>query len=635
MSSEVEILADRSRVGFRTPYKPNLIESMRSLFKQNKGYWAPGLKAWVIPSDAAGSVTYGLVRLAPYVFSASDIAHRIESARRHPTGAISRYIGVTLHPVRGGWTVIRFNYDPVTIGALKSLSARYEPELKHWQSRIAPEPLKSLLAEEAGLDPNEILIGVELDRAGDAEGPQQRPSIDVGAAAVPEPLHPTDEDERYLLALSQPLNRLEVDVDAVRAMADRLGLYQHQVEAAIHLLSYAGCLLADDMGVGKTRAAIVAAMRIAERTVVVSPASLKLNWRREILACGVCSDDIFIINGSSDEPPAVPWLIVNYENLSVLLRRPELVNGSTQIVDEAHFIKEPGALRTQRAFELAALAGRHLLLTATPMLNGPSEMYTLLRLSGHPAAAISFGRFTALYSRARELLGQRITEWLLRRTKDEVLSLPQKIRNMPYIEPPQELREQYAEVYEDDSQIAIAKLTRLRQVLERMKLPFVIETAESVGEGSKVLIFCQYKATIANLVAHFGGRAVRFTGDESQRERDEAVARFNSPEGGVRYFVATMECGGVGLNLTAANYVIIASRHFTPSVQHQAEDRAFRIGQHHRVEVIVPTVANTVDEDIQRLLDQMESDIEQVLAARLRFGGTPQRENLSEQSISG
>jgi SNF2 family DNA or RNA helicase len=78
-----------------------------------------------------------------------------------------------------------------------------------------------------------------------------------------------------------------------------------------------------------------------------------------------------------------------------------------------------------------------------------------------------------------------------------------------------------------------------------------------------------------------------------------------------------MECGGVGLNLTAANYVIIASRHFTPSVQQQAEDRAFRIGQSRRVEIIIPTVANTVDEDIQKLLEQKQQGIEEVLAGRL------------------
>ncbi|MBV8360840.1 MAG: DEAD/DEAH box helicase [Deltaproteobacteria bacterium] len=626
MSSQDEVLADRVRVGFRIPYRPALIEPLRSLFKQNKGYWAPDLKAWVVPAETAYGVARGLGQLAPDLFLADELCRQIDSARRDPDRAIARHIGLTLHPVRGGWTTIEFNYDPATVAAMHAISARYEPALRRWHSRIPPEELRPLLAEEAGIDPDDICIDRRIDE-GEAAESIAHASIDVGATAPPGPLPGSEEENRrYLLALAQPLARHKVDLVAVQEIAERVGLYEHQVEAVIHLLSYSGCLLADDMGVGKTLPAIVAAMVIGARTVVVCPASLKLNWRRELVRCGVGAGDIFIINGSGDDPPAVPWIIVNYENLEVLRRRPELVTGCTQITDEAHFIKEVGALRTQRAFELAAHAARRFLLTATPMLNGPAEMYTLLRLSGHPAAAISFSHFAALYGQSRELLGQRIGEWLLRRTKDQVLTLPEKVRSMPYIEPPAELREEYDEIYQDNSCIPIQKLTRLRQALERMKLPFVIETAESVDEHSKVLIFCQYKATIANLAAHFGVRAVRFTGDESPHQRDEAVARFNNPDSGVRYFVATMEAGGVGLNLTAANYVIIASRHFTPSIQQQAEDRAFRIGQRRRVEVIVPTVADTVDEDIQALLDRKQHQIEQVLTARLAGGAAAQGE---------
>jgi SNF2 family DNA or RNA helicase len=135
------------------------------------------------------------------------------------------------------------------------------------------------------------------------------------------------------------------------------------------------------------------------------------------------------------------------------------------------------------------------------------------------------------------------------------------------------------------------------------------------------VIFCQYKTSIAKIAAQFGDQAVRFTGDENLKQRQAAVARFQDPDSGVRYFVATMEAGGVGLNLTSATYVIIASRPLTPSIQFQAEDRLSRIGQQRRVEVIVPMVADTIDEDIQELLDEKQEAIEQVLAARL--GGAP------------
>jgi SNF2 family DNA or RNA helicase len=131
------------------------------------------------------------------------------------------------------------------------------------------------------------------------------------------------------------------------------------------------------------------------------------------------------------------------------------------------------------------------------------------------------------------------------------------------------------------------------------------------------VIFCQYKSSVAILMAQFGNQAVRFTGDESLQERQEGLAQFQEPNSGVRYFIGTLEAGGLGITLTAASYVLMASRPLTPSVQYQAEDRVCRIGQAHRVEVIIPTVAGTIDRDIQELLDEKETAIEQVLAARL------------------
>jgi superfamily II DNA or RNA helicase len=623
--NNISVTADRRRLGVFIRYDPALKDSLRALFRAHKGSWLPGAKAWVVPVAEALALTDGLQRMG-YGIQPTEVQCQLARARDCPDRRLGQAIAMKLFPLKDdGGTAVQFAYDRATVMAMHTLLARYQPDAtsKFWLSRIPPGRLKELLADEAGIHPDDIVVSDEpvdiaiFDRATGAGYGR----IDIGETIQGEgDGRATDAGagDEYLLALAQPLTQHEVDLDAVQLIAHRLSLYAHQAEAVVHLLRFTGALLADDMGVGKTRSAIAAAQLIGLPTIILCPASLKLNWLREITdQCGEPLAHTCVIDGWRSRIRPAPWTILNYENIEVLLRHPRLSNGFTLIIDEAHYIKEPTAQRTQRAFELAARAGRRILLTATPMLNRPGELFTLLKLSGHPAAAIEFARFGSLYGQARDLLGRRVAEWMKRRTKDEVLTLPAKVRSSPVIEVSAELREEYHAIHHDPSMIAIAKLTRLRQALERMKLPFIVETAESIAEDQKVVIFCQYKSSVAALMAQFGNQAVRFTGDESLQARQEAVARFQEPNSGVRYFIGTLEAGGLGITLTAASYVLMASRPLTPSVQYQAEDRACRIGQSRRVEVIIPTVAGTIDRDIQELLDEKETAIEQVLAARL------------------
>jgi SNF2 family DNA or RNA helicase len=350
--------------------------------------------------------------------------------------------------------------------------------------------------------------------------------------------------------------------------------------------------------------------------------------------CGEPAEEIGMIDGSKAPVPSTRWIILNYENLDVLLKLTAF-RDFTLIIDEAHYIKEPESARTRKAFELAARAARCYLLTATPMLNRAEEIYTLLKLSGHPGGDIPSRDFAQLYARsaqARRLLSERIAEWILRRRKDQVLSLPGKVRAAPEIDVPLELRQEYNEIYADPSLQPLVKLTRLRQALERMKVPFVVESAESAPPDAKIVIFCAYKESVAKIAGQFGNNAVRFTGDETLKQRDAAINAFQN--GKPRFFIATMDAGGVGINLTAATYVMFASRPLTPSVQFQAEDRCYRIGQKRRVDVIVPTVAHTIDSDIQRLLDQKQGQIEEVLAARLARNSSDRRPPSSQAENS-
>lgn len=613
-----DVIADAGRIGFVFSYDPALAEACGRIFKLVHGYYAREVKGWIVPLTASSAIVRALSDLDPECFPADSLNNRIGYARRSPVREMGKRLAVTLYPVATGGSAIQSLYDPVLVRAMHALSARWYPEHRFWVSKLEPSEIREILAREASIEAEHIRVGETPVDLFEYRQDKRSGAIDIGQGAPSVAGSAEDRAKgKYLLAISTPLVSQEIDQNAVDFMARQFGLYAHQTQAVAHLLRHSGSLLADDMGLGKTRSAAIGAKLAGSPIVVLCPASLKLNWKKEIMMCGEPSEAIGFIDGSKHPVPDTRWIILNYENLDALLRRQDF-RGFTLIIDEAHYIKEPDSARTRKAFELAARAGRRFLLTATPMLNRAEEIYTLLKLSGHPGGDISLGNFAELYAHspeARRHLAERIGEWILRRRKDEVLSLPDKVRTAPEIDVPVELRQEYDEILADASLIPLAKLTRLRQALERMKVPFIVEAAESTPPDSKVVIFCQYKESVAKIAGQFGADAVRFTGDETLKQRDAAIDAFQN--GIPRFFIATMDAGGFGITLTAASYVMFASRPLTPSIQFQAEDRCHRIGQGKRVEVIVPTVAETIDGDIQRLLDTKQIMIEEVLAARL------------------
>ena len=125
------------------------------------------------------------------------------------------------------------------------------------------------------------------------------------------------------------------------------------------------------------------------------------------------------------------------------------------------------------------------------------------------------------------------------------------------------------------------KITKLRQCLETLKTPFLIETVESLQAEDKIIIFCEYMSTVNAMHDAFaaaGIKAVRLVGADSATKRQRAIDTFqDDPE--VRVFIGTTMAAGVGITLTAANYVAFASMPWTPALMRQAEDRAYRLGQ--------------------------------------------------------
>ena len=229
-------------------------------------------------------------------------------------------------------------------------------------------------------------------------------------------------------------------------------LYPHQADGVAFLISKKRAILGDDMGLGKTRQAIVAMEAAAPEGVilVVCPASLKLNWRREILMVDPAAR-IEVI-GLDSEPATMPALGDRELRPSGKVCRPAAADRLVGVIlDEAHFIKN-NSQRTSHCLKLlgvqddarAPLIGPDyvFLLTGTPMTNRPRDLFNLLRCVGHPASR-SFLSFAKRYCDAYrndfgwvttgasnlDELNLLMKEVMLRRKKDEVLDLPPKIRS--------------------------------------------------------------------------------------------------------------------------------------------------------------------------------------------------------------
>jgi SWI/SNF-related matrix-associated actin-dependent regulator 1 of chromatin subfamily A len=319
----------------------------------------------------------------------------------------------------------------------------------------------------------------------------------------------------------------EIAFQQAAALAD--GLFPHQVEGVAFLLGRRRAILADDMGLGKTRQAIVALRHAAPEgeRLVVCPASVKRNWAREI-AFATATETVHIIEGTRARrvPRDVRWVIVNYDILARHVEELSAVPWSALIFDEAHYLKNHTSTRSRMARELANAASARArkdpavyLLTGTPLTNRPRDLFVLLQLAGHPLGR-SFLSFAKRYCAAERTeygwktdgasnvaeLTVQLHGTMLRRAKEEVLSLPPKLRTwLPTTvasgTASREIREVVALLLGRSSGASEANdararthllslLTKARQTLAVAKVDTTLDFVRgAVDQGEKVIVF--------------------------------------------------------------------------------------------------------------------------------------------------
>jgi SWI/SNF-related matrix-associated actin-dependent regulator 1 of chromatin subfamily A len=419
----------------------------------------------------------------------------------------------------------------------------------------------------------------------------------------------------------------------------------HQKEAIQKLVENKKFILADDMGLGKTTSTIIAALESGSKKVlIICPATLKINWKREIENY---SDKSIYIAESKNFSTEADFVIINYDIIKnfhdpkkkddsqVLAANFDLV-----IIDEAHYIKNATAQRTKLINDIVKKTERLWLLTGTPMTSRPIDYFNLLSLIDSPVAknwmayAIRYcsgyqfnvgGRKVWNVTGASNLeeLRDRTVGLTLRRLKENVLDLPDKIITPVYLRLKSKSYEnvmgEYYDWYDKNPEesksltVQFSKLTKVRQIIADEKIAQTIELAENILEqDKKVIIFCNFTDSLNKISEHFGKLAVKLDGSMSKVERQNSVDQFqDNPK--VKVFVGNIKAAGVGITLTAAEAVIMNDLSFLPSDHAQAEDRAYRYGQKNNVLVYYPIFENTIEGVIYDILNNKKQVIATVM----------------------
>jgi superfamily II DNA or RNA helicase len=426
-------------------------------------------------------------------------------------------------------------------------------------------------------------------------------------------------------------------------------LHPFQRAAVAYALRARRTFLADEQGLGKTVEAL-AAIHAADAfpAVVLCPASLRLNWRREIAHW--LPDRAVEVLGATVAPSGRAEIsILNYESLHKHVEQLVELGLRGLVFDESHYCKTGKARRTKAARALARSAPADalvLLLTGTPVLNRPAELMSQLTLMGRLDDIGGFQRFRHVYSRGHELdrLHKRLRQTcFVRRRKEDVLTqLPAKQRTVVPVEidnrreydraeadivewlrahagreaafqrsilhlTPEEQREAIRAHGEDAAVRALraeplVRLTKLKLIAALGKVPAAIDWIRAFTQSDeKLVVFCEHREVAERLLGAFP-QAAHLLGRDRPAERQAAVDRFQEDDR-CGLIVCSSKVGGVGITMTAATHVAFLELGWNPAVHDQAEDRLHRIGQKGQVTAWYLLAADTIDEKIAQLIE--------------------------------
>lgn len=363
-------------------------------------------------------------------------------------------------------------------------------------------------------------------------------------------------------------------------------LLPFQAEGKEWLTSNFRCLLADEMGLGKTVQVLSLAQELPgiQKVLIVCPASLKLNWIREMKTWAPkFLNRHSVLSGASIGSPS-DFTVVNYDILSGRIDELAAVKWDLVVADEAHNLKNTQAKRSSAFFGNLINANRLILLSGTPIPNRPKELWPLLRALDETEWE-DREKFEARYcgghygdrgwwadgSTNLGELNAKLQPFMLRRLKKDVLlELPDKFYQTVELET--------KDVWSERDEITLDEMATLRREEGLAKVSSVCEHLEELlVERKKVVVFHYHREVGLALFNHFPS-SVWVHGGTENGTRQTLVDRFQN-EVGTELFIGQIQAAGEGITLTASDTVCFAELDWVPGRMKQAEDRLHRVGQ--------------------------------------------------------
>ncbi len=415
----------------------------------------------------------------------------------------------------------------------------------------------------------------------------------------------------------------------------------------------AGALLADDMGLGKTiqTIAFLLLKKNEGPSLVVAPASVAPNWKTEMEKFAPTLN-VQILNFAADRQQVIrdakagDVVVTTYGILLSIQDDITQKHWNVACLDEAHIIKNRGAKTSAAAMKIQA--DNRVMLTGTPVQNHLGELWSLFQFV-NPGLLGNYEHFSQKFiipiegyqdKEKQEQLEDIVHPFMLRRTKQAVLKeLPEKTEIYHTVE----LNRDELAIYEsirvraekmlqasgaDIDMHVLAEITRLRQAAcsaqliepkwtgECSKITSLVELLQGVIEGgNRALVFSQFVSffdIVRKELDRLGMKYFYIDGSVSMKQRTEMVEAFQNGENSI--FLISLKAGGLGLNLTGANYVFHLDPWWNPSIEQQATDRTYRIGQNRAVTVYHLVSKNTIEEKIIRLHQTKRDLAENILA---------------------